>query len=218
MAESKNIWMWTAAALLCTTIGVSYLALNYQSQNARLQADYEGLLSDVEDLTVSNDLLIAQLIESQNAKLQAEYRAILPDVEDLTLGIIGLLVAQASESQNANLQAAYEALLADVEDLTINIDLLIDYGDGNVVWLNDTRVPLDVNFLKALELLAEIEYTTSEYGAFVTKVDGIGDDPTKYWLWFWYDTEAESWAYGPSAADFWVLHDGDVVSWEYTAP
>lgn len=151
MAESKNIWMWAAAALLCTTIGASYFALNYQSQNARLQADYE-------------------------------------------------------------------ALLADVEDLTINIDLFIDYGDGDIVWLNDTRVPLDINLLKALELLAEIEYTTGEYGAFVTRVDGIGDDPTKYWLWFWYDTEAESWAYGPSASDFWVLHDGDVVSWVYSAP
>jgi hypothetical protein len=151
MAESKNIWMWAAAALLCTTIGASYLALNYQSQNVKLQADYEALLEDVEDLTIS-------------------------------------------------------------------INMRIYYADDNVVWLNDTRVPLDVNLLKALELLADIEYTTSEFGAFVTKVDGVGDDPSKYWLWFWYDTDAESWAYGPSAADFWVLHDGDVVSWEYTAP
>jgi hypothetical protein len=150
MAETKNIWMWAAAALLCTTIGASYFALNYQSQNMKLQTDYD-------------------------------------------------------------------ALLADVEDMTININMMIDYGDGNIVWLNDTRVPLDINLLKALELLAEIEYSTSEYGAFVTKVDGIGDDPTKFWLWFWYDTEAESWDYGPSAADFWVLHDGDVVAWEYTA-
>ncbi len=120
MAESKNIWMWAAAALLCTTIGASYFALNYQSQNTRLQADYE-------------------------------------------------------------------ALLEDVDGLTITIDMMIDYGDDNVVWLNDTRVPLDVNLLKALELLADIEYTTSEFGAFVTLVDGVGDDPPKYWLWFYYD-------------------------------
>jgi hypothetical protein len=150
MAESKNIWMWAAAALLCTTIGASYYALNYQSQNTKLQADYEALLEDVEDLTIS-------------------------------------------------------------------INMMVDYGDGNVVWLNDTRLPLDINLLRALEILAEIEYTTSEYGAFVTKVNGVGDDPTKFWLWFWYDTEAESWAYGPSASDFWVLRDGDVVAWEYTA-
>jgi hypothetical protein len=150
MAESKNIWMWAAAALLCTTIGASYFALNYQSQNVKLQADYE-------------------------------------------------------------------ALLTDVEDLTITINMMIDYGDDNVVWLNHTRVPLDINLLKALELLADIEYTTSEFGAFVTEVDGVGVDPTNYWLWFYYDTEAESWTYGPSAADFWVLHDGDIVAWEYTS-
>jgi len=150
MAESNNIWMWAAAALLCTTIGASYLTVNYMTQNAKLQADYE-------------------------------------------------------------------ALLADVEDLTITIDLLVDYGDDNLVWFNDTRVPLDFNLLKALERLAEIEYSTSEYGAFVTKIDGVGDEPAKYWLWFWYDAEAEGWAYGPSAADFWVLHDGDVVAWKYTS-
>ena len=150
MAESKNIWMWVAAALLSTTIGASYLALNYQYQYTRLQEDYE-------------------------------------------------------------------ALLVDVEGLTITIDMMIDYGDGNAVWLNDTRLPLDVNLLKALELLADIEYTTGEYGAFVTKVDGVGDDPTKSWLWYWYDTDAEIWDWGPSAADSWVLHDGDVVSWEYSA-
>ena len=150
MAESKNIWMWVAAALLCTTIGASYFALNYQYQNTRLQSDYE-------------------------------------------------------------------ALLVDVEGLTITINMRIDYGDGDVVWLNDTKLPLDVNLLKALELLADIEYTTGEYGAFVTKVDGVGDDPTKFWLWYWYDTDAESWDLGPSAADALMLHDGDVVSWEYSA-
>lgn len=150
MSESKNIWMWAAAALLCTTIGASYLALNYQAQNVKLQDDYETLLSDVEDLTIS-------------------------------------------------------------------IDMKIDYGDDNVVWLNDTRVPLDANLLKALELNAEIEYSTSEFGAFVTEVDGVGGDATKFWLWFYYDTEAKSWAYGPSAADFWVLHDGDIVAWEYAS-
>jgi hypothetical protein len=58
MAESKNIWMWAAAALLCTTIGASYFALNFQSQNVKLQADYDALLADVEDLTISIDLLI----------------------------------------------------------------------------------------------------------------------------------------------------------------
>ncbi len=151
MAESKNIWMWAAAALLCTTIGASYFALNYQSQNVKLQDDYA-------------------------------------------------------------------ALLTDVEDLTVRINMKIDYGDGNVVWFNDTRVPLDVTLLKALELFSEIEYTTSEYGAFVTKVDGVGDDPTKFWLWFFYEAEVGSWAYGPSAADFWILHDGDVVSWVYATP
>ena len=149
MTELKNIWIWVAAALLCTTIGASYFALNFQSQAVKLRTDYDALLSDIEDLTIS-------------------------------------------------------------------IDLLIDYGDGKIVWINDTRVPLDANLLRATEILADIEYSTSEFGAFVTKIDGVGDEPTKFWLWFYYDVEEGGWIYGPSAADFWVLHDGDVLAWEYT--
>ena len=150
MAESKNIWMWAAAALLCTTIGASYLALDFQSKNAKLQADYNALLEDVEGLTIS-------------------------------------------------------------------INLRIDYGDGNIVWLNNTRVPLDINLLRATEFIADIEYSTSEFGAFVTKIEGIGGDANMFWLWFYYDAAEGGWAYGPSAADLWTLHDGDIVAWEYSA-
>lgn len=95
--------------------------------------------------------------------------------------------------------------------------LLIDYGDGNVVWLNDTRVPLDINLLRALELIAEIEYTTSEFGAIVTRIAGSGTTPRGSDSGFYYDSAEGSWACGLNAADFWVLHDGDIVVWEYTA-
>ena len=149
MDEKKNIWMWASAVLLCTTIGASYFALNYQYQNTRIQGDYE-------------------------------------------------------------------ALIEDVKGLTLTISMMIDYGDGNVIWFNNTMLPLDINLLKALELLADIEYTTGEYGAFVEEVNGGGDDSTKFWYWFYLDSETGAWVLGPSAADSWLLHDGDVVSWKYS--
>ena len=50
--------MWAAAALLCTTLASSYMALNYNAQKARLQEDYDELLQDVEDLTITINLKI----------------------------------------------------------------------------------------------------------------------------------------------------------------
>jgi hypothetical protein len=150
MVNGKNIWIWAAAALLCTTIASSYLALNYQTKTVQLQKDYEALLEDLDDLTIS-------------------------------------------------------------------INLKIDYGGDNVVWHNETRVPLDANLLTATQLLASIEYTTSDFGSFVTEIDDIGGDPDTYWLWHYFDEDTDSWKYGPSGADQWVLHNGDIVSWVYTS-
>ncbi len=150
MTESKNLWMWVSAALLCTTIVASFYALDFQSKNIQLKENYEDLLSDIEELTIS-------------------------------------------------------------------INLLIDFGDGNIVWFNDTRVPLDVNLLKATDILADIEYSTSEFGSFVTRINTIGEDPKKFWLWYYYKAEEGGWNFGPSAADIWILHDGDILAWRYSS-
>ena len=150
MVDGKNIWMWAAAALLCTTIASSHLALNYQAKTLQLQEDYEALLEDLDDLTIS-------------------------------------------------------------------INLKIDFGGDNVVWHNDTRVPLDANLLTATQLLTSVEYTTSDFGAFVTEIDDIGGDANTYWLWHYFDEETGAWEFGPSGADQWVLHNGDIVSWVYTS-
>ncbi|MGD2201310.1 MAG: hypothetical protein PVJ38_06755 [Candidatus Bathyarchaeota archaeon] len=56
MTEVRNIWIWATAALLCTTIAASYLALNYRTENTRLKEDYQAVLEDVEELTVTVDM------------------------------------------------------------------------------------------------------------------------------------------------------------------
>lgn len=150
MNKDRDVWMWVAAAFLCTTIAASAFALNYRSQLVRSQKDYE-------------------------------------------------------------------ALLGDVNDLIILVNLRIEYGDDRAVWHNGTRVPLGANLLMATQLVASVDYSTSDYGAFVTKIDEVGGDPDKYWLWYYYDFDSGEWEYGLVGCDAWVLHDGDVVSWVYSS-
>ncbi len=154
--KSGNVWMWAAAALLCTTIVSSYMAVSLQSQVKELQTGYDALLEDIESLQGSLD------------------------------------------------------------DLTIQISMKIDYGNGTVVWHNETRVPLNANLLTATKIISEIEYSMGEFGAFIEEIDGVGGDPGTYWLWNYYDRDSGKWEFGLVASDAWVLHNEDVVSWVYS--
>lgn len=108
------------------------------------------------------------------------------------------------------------ALQGDLDVLTIKINMKIDYGDGNIVWYNDTRIPLNADLLTATDLITSVEYTMSDFGAFVNKIDDKGGEANMFWLWHYYDEDEGGWQFGPVASDTWILHNGDVVSWVYT--
>jgi hypothetical protein len=120
-------------------------------------------------------------------------------------------------SQAESYRENYQALLQDLEGLTILIDMKIDYGNGTSVWYNDTRVPLESNLLTATQIVASVDYSTSELGVFVNRINGVGGDPGTYWIWSYLDPEKESWEMGPVGCSQWVLSNGDSVSWTYTS-
>lgn len=112
---------------------------------------------------------------------------------------------------------SYEALLKDLERFTILVNLKIDYGNGSLVWYNNTRLPLDSNLLNATKRVAEVEYIIGDYGAFVTRINKVGGEPNRFWLWFYFDPGKGEWIYGPVACDRWRLSNGSIVAWIYTS-
>lgn len=112
------------------------------------------------------------------------------------------------------LEADYQTVLGELEDFTALVDIMIDYGDGAVVWYNDTRIQTGANLLEATGIACEIEYQTSDFGSFITKINGVEQDATHFWLWNYYD---DGWQMGPVGADQYSLHDGDIVGWTYTS-
>ncbi|MFQ6052940.1 MAG: hypothetical protein ACE5OO_01740 [Candidatus Bathyarchaeia archaeon] len=131
----------------------------------------------------------------------------------LTASYTALHFYNAAEVQRRN----YESLLRDLEDLTIFVDLKIDYGNGTAVWYNGTRLPLNATLLTATRRVASVDYSVSDFGAFVKEIDGVGGDPNRFWIWHYLDPETGEWVLGPVGSDRWVLHNGDVVSWNYSA-
>lgn len=59
--KNSNIWMWAAAALLCTTIVSSYAALSLQSRVKGLQKEYDSLIEDIESLQENLEVLTIEV-------------------------------------------------------------------------------------------------------------------------------------------------------------
>jgi len=112
------------------------------------------------------------------------------------------------------LDEGYQTTLEELEKFTVEVDLLIDYGNGSLVWYNDTRVKMGASLLNATVDTLAVDYQTLEYGAFVTSINGLEQDDSHFWVWSYYDG---GWKTGSVGADQHVLHDGDIVGWTYTS-
>ena len=108
----------------------------------------------------------------------------------------------------------YQIVLEDLEDFTAQVDIMIDYGNETIVWYNDTRIQVGASVLDATIVACETEYQTSDFGSFVTTVNGLEQDASHFWIWSIHENE---WTMGPVGADQYSIHDGDVIGWTYTS-
>lgn len=120
-----------------------------------------------------------------------------------------------------NLQYKYTQLENDInllsselEDYTIQVDIMIDYGNGSIVWLNGTRIQAGANLLELTVQNCNPTYDVYEFGAFVTSINGVQPDDAHYWSWYQY--QETDWTIGMVGADQFTLHDGYVLGWIYT--
>lgn len=128
--------------------------------------------------------------------------------------ILAGVMAFQYNGQLKAVQHEYELLLVELEENTALISIRLDYGDDAVTWFNDTRVPLGTDFLNATGMISDLEVQSSDWGVFVSSIDGVGGDSDRFWLWDYYE---EGWQMGPVGADQWIVHDGDILSWTYTS-
>jgi hypothetical protein len=117
-------------------------------------------------------------------------------------------------NQVNTLQIENQRTLSALDKFTIKVNIKVDYGNGTIIWYNNTRVSVGESLLNATETTAALVVSQSIMGSFVTSINGVGDDPNAWWLWWYNDGE---WIQGPVGADQWMLHDGDEVAWVYTS-
>lgn len=121
-------------------------------------------------------------------------------------------------AETAKYQQLYKDTLNDLRkyDKYIFVKILIDYGNGSKEWHNSTLAVRGADALNATRVVAEINYTKGQYGAFVTRINGVGGDPGCYWLWYLWNSTSRNWDWGPVASDAYIMHEGDTVAWIYT--
>jgi len=112
------------------------------------------------------------------------------------------------------LETDYQVVLGELADFTALVDIMIDYGNGTIVWYNETRIQTGADLMESTGLACDIEYQTSDFGSYITKINGVEQDSAHFWLWNYYE---EGWQMGPVGADQYSLHDGDIVGWTYTS-
>lgn len=116
-------------------------------------------------------------------------------------------------NQLNSLREEYQKARDELEIFSATIDLMIDYGNGTVTWYNDTRIIPGESLLSVTNKIAQVEYTESEFGAFINSINGVEGGMESFWIWNYYEG---SWKMGLTGAEKKYLHEGDIVSWEYT--
>lgn len=112
--------------------------------------------------------------------------------------------------QYTTLEQSYNNLIAD----KIFVSIGIDYSNGTVEWHNNTIVPKNTTVFDLLLLVAEVEFSTSEWGVFIEAINGVKNNVTivNHW-WVYYVNNFTELA--PVGADAYYLHAGDIVLWVY---
>jgi hypothetical protein len=132
----------------------------------------------------------------------------------ITIGSISMMVYYYNRYQV--LSSNYNNLLSDLNEVSIFVDIKIDYGNGNYEWQNETLLPIGSTLFEATIKIADVEYTSGEFGIFIESINGVKGGDQKFWMWNYYDEEKGEWALGPVASDQWMINDGDTLSWVYT--
>lgn len=104
----------------------------------------------------------------------------------------------------------------------IYVDIGINYGNGTLVWINDTKVLNGSSVFQALLLVAdEVNVTSGAYGIYVHGINGVNEYDSVAWLYAIYGREVptwqkvDNWRYPSVSSDKLTLKNNDVIVWVF---
>jgi hypothetical protein len=85
-------------------------------------------------------------------------------------------------------------------------------------WYNETRIPIGWSFYNATNKITNgnVEGIWSEFGVFVTAINGVEGSGPQYWIWFTWDEATKQWTSGATGTDVHILRQNEIVAWYLT--
>jgi len=135
----------------------------------------------------------------------------------LVWAISGTVVAGHYLAQYNTYQNEYENLASEMESISLKVNILLSYGNGTKIWHNNTVLPLGSTAFNATLAIADVKYTESELGIFVTSINDVVGNSTHFWLYWGWDGETSEWIFPDVGASEYILHRGDTIAWTYVS-
>jgi hypothetical protein len=108
--------------------------------------------------------------------------------------------------------------LSDVmESISLRVNILVNYGNGTNVWHNNTALPVGSTAFTAILGVADVRYKDSgaDLGILVTSVDGLTNNSTQGWFYWYRDVEKSEWVLPDYSCAKYILHRGDTIAFAY---
>lgn len=112
----------------------------------------------------------------------------------------------------------YQTTLTSLQDISYTVNVLIKASADDAVWYNHTRIPIGWSLYNTTDkvTVGHIQGMWSEFGVFVTSINGIDGNGPAYWLWFTWDDAGTQWTSGMTGADAHIMRQNETVAWVLT--
>ena len=193
-----KIWL-LLGFLIAWALTTTSLTIYFYQEYTNVNVKYSQLVSTIEKL--GNDI---NRIES-------------------AISSITLSLDQLSSSIGQNISKLSQRI-SEISKVFTKVDIGINYGNGTIVWFNNTMIIAGTDAFKALLSVTDVNYTTGPSGVFVMGINGVNMNETCGWVFAVYkrcepswglSTSVDNWIYPGVAADRVILKDDDIIVWLY---
>jgi hypothetical protein len=102
-----------------------------------------------------------------------------------------------------------------MESISLRVNILVSYGNGTKAWHNNTVLPVGSTAFTAILSVANTRYNQTSMGILVTSVDGLTNNSTHGWFFWYRDIEKPEWTFSDYSCAEYILHRRDTIAFSY---
>ena len=111
----------------------------------------------------------------------------------------------------------YQAIQENIDDVSINIDFIVDFGNGTILYFNQTRIPVGFSMYDSTKFIIGEDNVDSTYYSdfdsyFVNSLLGTGNNAIYAWSAWHYQ---QDWELLEVGTNLYIPKNGQTIAWYY---